>query len=64
MGTYDDIIHLPHHRSEVHPPMPQDERAAQFAPFAVLNGLDKALRQAERQAQQTAEAAQEPPAER
>lgn len=49
MGTYDDILHLPHHRSVTHPPMPAEDRAAQFAPFAVLNGLDAALRQAERQ---------------
>lgn len=49
MGPYDDILHLPHHRSETHPPMPLEDRAAQFAPFAVLNGLDAALRQAEQQ---------------
>lgn len=49
MGPYDDILHLPHHRSETHSPMPAEDRAAQFAPFAVLNGLDAALRQAEQQ---------------
>ncbi len=56
MGTYDDILHLPHHRSETHPPMSADDRAAQFAPFAVLNGLEAALRQAEQQREEAEEA--------
>lgn len=49
MGAYDDILSLPHHRSQKHPPMPAEDRAAQFAPFAVLNGLDEVLHQAEQQ---------------
>lgn len=49
MGKYDDILALPHHRSEDHLPMPMEDRAAQFAPFAVLNGLDDALQQAAQQ---------------
>lgn len=56
MGPYDDILHLPHHRSETHPPMAAGDRAAQFAPFAVLNGLDAVLRQAEQQREETEEA--------
>ena len=35
---YIDIIHMPHHISEKHPPMSVYDRAAQFAPFAALTG--------------------------
>ena len=37
---YDDIIDLPHHVSDVHPPMPRRERAAQFSSFAALTGYE------------------------
>ena len=40
---YTDIIHLPHHVSSRHPQMPMITRAAQFAPFSALTGLDDAL---------------------
>lgn len=40
---YTDIIHLPHHVSTRHPQMPMITRAAQFAPFSALTGLDDAL---------------------
>ena len=40
MGAYDDILYLPHHRSEKHPPMSMRDRAAQFSPFAALTGFD------------------------
>lgn len=43
MGKYDDIINLPHHVSPVHPPMPMENRAAQFAPFAALTGHAAAI---------------------
>lgn len=43
MGKYDDIINLPHHVSDYHKPMPIENRAAQFAPFAALNGHNEAI---------------------
>lgn len=43
MGNYDDIINLPHHRSQTHPHMSVGDRAAQFAPFAALTGYDDAI---------------------
>ena len=42
-GKYDAILHLPHHVSKKHPPMPMADRAAQFAPFAALTGYDAVL---------------------
>lgn len=39
--SYEDIIYLPHHRSAVHPPLGQAERAAQFSPFAALSGYEE-----------------------
>lgn len=44
-GKYDAILHLPHHVSKKHPPMPMTDRAAQFAPFAALTGYDAAIRE-------------------
>lgn len=43
MSKYDDIINMPHHVSAKHPHMPIRDRAAQFAPFAALTGLDEAM---------------------
>jgi len=43
MGKYDDIIDQPHHISKKHPPMPVQQRAAQFSPFAALVGYDDCL---------------------
>ncbi len=39
-NDYSDIINLPHPVSKKHPPMDMRARAAQFAPFAALTGLD------------------------
>lgn len=36
--SYEDIINLQHHVSKRHRQMPLAERAAQFAPFAALEG--------------------------
>ena len=40
---YSNIINLPHHVSQNHPPMPMMNRAAQFAPFAALTGYDAVI---------------------
>lgn len=48
MMKYEDIIHLPHHRSKKHAPMPLIDRAAQFSPFAALTGHDAAIKETAR----------------
>lgn len=45
---YRELLHLPHHRSQTHAPMPRRDRAAQFAPFAALTGYDSAIEEAGR----------------
>ena len=45
---YEDIIHLPRPVSKTHPPMPIADRAAQFAPFAALNGHGDLIRKTQR----------------
>ena len=45
MSQYEDIIGLPHHRSATRPRMAREDRAAQFAPFAALNGYEAAIRE-------------------
>ena len=45
---YDDILHLPHHVSEKHPPMSRLDRTAQFSPFAALTGYDAAVEETAR----------------
>lgn len=48
-NDYSDIINLPHHVSSSHPRMSMHARAAQFAPFAALNGHEDAIKQTEQQ---------------
>ena len=43
MGTYDDIIDLPHPVSEKHPHMSMYDRAAQFSPFDALTGYSESI---------------------
>lgn len=45
---YDDILSLPHHVSEKHPPMSRLDRAAQFSPFAALTGYEAAVEETAR----------------
>jgi len=45
MGSYDDIIHLPHHVSQRHPRMSVLDRAAQFSPFAALTGYGAVIQE-------------------
>ena len=47
-GKYDDIIHMERPVSRHHIPMPLENRAAQFAPFAALTGYDDAVDEAAR----------------
>ena len=59
MGKYSDIINLPHHVSDYHKPMPMEKRAAQFAPFAALNGHDEAIAETARITDQFKELSEE-----
>lgn len=52
---YDDIINLPHHKSEKHPHMDLYDRAAQFSPFAALTGFDEAIEETGRIAEERVE---------
>ena len=54
-AKYGDILNLPHHVSETHPPMPIADRAAQFAPFAALTGYKEAIEETERLAEKKIE---------
>lgn len=45
---YDDILYAPHHISPTKPQISMTERAAQFSPFAALNGHDAAIRETAR----------------
>ena len=42
-SSYEDMLTLPHHRSPTRRRMAQLDRAAQFAPFAALNGYEAAI---------------------
>ncbi len=43
MSNYSDIINLPHHISKKHPRLSIEQRAAQFAPFSVLQGYEEKI---------------------
>jgi len=46
--AYEDILYLSHPVSGKHPPMSRADRAAQFSPFAALNGYEAAVRETAR----------------
>lgn len=50
--AYDDIINLPHPTSDKHPRMSLYDRAAQFAPFAALDGYEEAIKETVRLAEE------------
>ena len=52
---YSDIIDLPHPVSKRHKPMPMQNRAAQFAPFAALTGYEDAIAETARATEQAIE---------
>ena len=45
---YEDILCVPRPTTHVRPPMPRQDRAVQFAPFAALTGHDAAIRETAR----------------
>ena len=59
-NNYDDIINMERPISKKHPPMPLENRAAQFAPFAALTGYDKAIDEVNRQIDELEEASRHP----
>lgn len=52
---YSDIIDMPHHISDKHPRMSREKRAAQFSPFAALDGYEDAIRDATDEKNESAE---------
>lgn len=57
---YDDIIGLPHHRSQTHAHMSMHNRAAQFMPFSALTGYDDIIKQTEQASGEAVERANTP----
>ena len=49
MKDYSDIIDIKHHKSENYPWMPEEDRAAQFAPFAALVGFEELIEKTARE---------------
>lgn len=48
MSNYDDIINMPHHVSKSRKHMSNNDRAAQFLPFAALTGYNEAIEETSR----------------
>ena len=47
-GYYEDMLYMDHHVSQKHPHMSIEDRAAQFSPFAALNGHEEAIEETAR----------------
>lgn len=60
VSRYADMLDLPHHTSQRHPPMSRRQRAAQFMPFAALTGYDAIIAQTAQQVEQAVEQANTP----
>ena len=45
---YKDIIDKPYEKSDRHPQMSAQNRAAQFAPFAALSGFEEEIERAQK----------------
>ena len=45
---YADMLYLPHHVSPTRQPLSMRQRAAQFSPFAALDGYDEAIQETAR----------------
>ena len=54
-NKYNDIINLPHYRSNKRPHMSVHDRAAQFSPFSALTGHDEAIKETARLTDKKAE---------
>lgn len=54
-NVYEDMIALPHHRSATRAQMTRLDRAAQFAPFAALNGYEDEIAETGRLTETAAE---------
>ncbi len=61
--SYEDIINLPHHVSPKHPQMSMEDRAAQFSPFAALNGHESVISETGRLTERKIELAEDARAE-
>ena len=62
-GKYDDIIDTPRRTYGVRRPMPRSARAAQFAPFAALEGYSDAVEESSRYTETRPEAGEDKKAE-
>lgn len=54
-NPYGDMLEMPHHVSTQYAKMSLEMRAAQFAPFAALNGYEEAIQEAIRSHQSAQE---------